>query len=122
MMNPYSGALSDILQPTDQLPQVEGATHAPTIERCKATVSVRSILARIFPRAEAAEALPHGQEHEALISKAREIETTSRIKEWLYCPRSTTRQPLQTLLKSAIRTLFGDSAFDTLKRSLGDVR
>ncbi len=50
MMNPYSGALSDILQPTDQLPQVEGATHAPTIEHCKATVSVRSILARIFPK------------------------------------------------------------------------
>jgi hypothetical protein len=48
MMHPYSGALSDILQPTDQLPQVEGATHAPTIECCKA--AVRSILARIFPK------------------------------------------------------------------------
>jgi hypothetical protein len=35
---------------------------------------------------EAAKALPHGQKREALISKAREIETTSRIKEWLYSP------------------------------------
>ena len=50
MMHPYRVALSDILQPIDQLPQVEGATHAPTIEHCKATVSVRSILARIFPK------------------------------------------------------------------------
>jgi transposase len=44
MMNPYSGALSDILQPTDQLPQVEGATHAPTVERCKVTLSVAQFL------------------------------------------------------------------------------
>jgi hypothetical protein len=35
---------------------------------------------------EEAKALPHGQERETLISKACEIETTSRIKEWLYSP------------------------------------
>jgi hypothetical protein len=35
---------------------------------------------------EAAKALPHGRERAALIRKARQIETTSHVNEWLSSP------------------------------------